>query len=349
MAAGLARIPDARSRRREPRSASGREAASPVDSPAGRAFDLLTDVMDQVRLEGTIYFRTVCNGGYAIRIAQRARTPFYAIQEGEGELRLLESGEVCKLVAGDLVLLPNAAPHVIGSGADVPVLDLDDWRALHPKDAQGTVYALRGNGPLTRVTGGFFDIDTLRVNPLMQALPPVIHLKGSDAAVQRWLAPTLDFIHAEMDAGMQGAQTVLRRMADVLFIQAVRAYATQHGCVSGWLRGLSDRRIGQALMTLHARYAEPWTLESLAREVGMSRTLLAVQFKELVGESPINYLTRWRITRAANRLRSERVSLDRVAEGVGYTSDAVFSKAFRRITGVAPGRFRREHVAAPTA
>jgi len=229
------------------------------------------------------------------------------------------------------------------------VLDLDDWRALHPKDAQGTVYALRGNGPLTRVTGGFFDIDTLRVNPLMQALPPVIHLKGSDAAVQRWLAPTLDFIHAEMDAGMQGAQTVLRRMADVLFIQAVRAYATQHGCVSGWLRGLSDRRIGQALMTLHARYAEPWTLESLAREVGMSRTLLAVQFKELVGESPINYLTRWRITRAANRLRSERVSLDRVAEGVGYTSDAVFSKAFRRITGVAPGRFRREHVAAPTA
>ncbi len=99
-------------------------------------------------------------------------------------------------------------------------------------------------------------------------------------------------------------------------------------------------------MTLHARYAEPWTLESLAREVGMSRTLLAVQFKELVGESPISYLTRWRIMRAANRLRSERVSLDRIAESVGYTSDAVFSKAFRRVTGVAPGRFRREHVMA---
>ena len=98
----------------------------------------------------------------------------------------------------------------------------------------------------------------------------------------------------------------MRRMADVLFIQAVRAYAAQNGCVAGWLRALSDRRIGQALMTLHARYAEPWTLESLAREVGMSRTLLAVQFKELVGESPISYLTRWRIMRAANRLRSER-------------------------------------------
>jgi AraC-like DNA-binding protein len=322
---------------------------APVAVPPDRPFDLLSDVMDQVRLEGTIYFRTVCNGAYAIRIAQRARTPFYAVQEGEGEIRLLDSGEVHHAVAGDLVLLPNAAPHVIGSGADVPVLDLEDWKVMHPKDAQGTVYALQGNGPITRVTGGFFDIDTLRVNPLMRALPPVIHLKGNDAAVRRWLTPTLEFIHAEMDAGMQGAQTVLRRMADVLFIQAVRAYAAQHGCVAGWLRGLSDRRIGQALMTLHARFAEPWTLDALAHEVGMSRTLLAVQFKELVGESPISYLTRWRITRAANRLRSERVSLDRVAESVGYTSDAVFSKAFRRITGVAPGRFRREHVTATQA
>lgn len=321
----------------------------PDAAQARRPFDLLTDVMDQVHLEGTIYFRTVCNGAYGIRIARRARTPFYALQEGAAELRLLDSNEVFHVGAGDLVLLPNGAPHVIGSGGDAPVLDLHDWMALHPMDAQGTVYALRGNGPVNRVTGGFFDIDTLRVNPLMRALPPVIHLKASDAAVQRWLAPTLDFIHAEMDAGMQGAQTVLRRMADVLFIQAVRAYAAQNGCVAGWLRGLSDRRIGQALMTLHARYAEPWTLESLAREVGMSRTLLAVQFKELVGESPISYLTRWRVMRAANRLRNERVSLDRVAESVGYTSDAVFSKAFRRITGVAPGRFRREHVVAASA
>jgi AraC-like DNA-binding protein len=333
--------PGTQARRRNEAALVDVEATSTM-----RSFDLLTDVMDQVRLEGTIYFRTVCNGAYGIRIAQRARTPFYAIQEGEGEIRLLGSGEVYHAVAGDLVLLPNAAPHVIGSGADVPVLDLEDWKALHPRDAQGTVYALRGNGPITRVTGGFFDIDTLRINPLMQALPPVIHLKGSDAAVQRWLAPTLEFIHAELDAGMQGAQTVLRRMADVLFIQAVRAYALQHGCAASWLRGLSDRRIGQALMLLHARYAEPWTLEALAHEVGMSRTLLAVQFKELVGESPISYLTRWRVMRAANRLRSERVSLDRVAESVGYTSDAVFSKAFRRITGVAPGRFRREQAGA---
>ena len=214
------------------------EAPAPVPEQGvqpQRPFDLLTDVMDQVRLESTVYFRTVCNGAYGIRIAKRERTPFYAIQEGEAEIRL-DSGKIYHASAGDLLLLPNAAPHVIGSGTDVPVLDLQDWIALHPMDRTGTVLALRGNGPITRVTGGFFDIDALRINPLFGALPEVIHLKATDAGVQRWLTPTIDFIHAELDAGMQGAQTVLRRMADVLFIQAVRAYAAQHTCPASWLR-----------------------------------------------------------------------------------------------------------------
>ncbi len=102
-------------------------------------------------------------------------------------------------------------------------------------------------------------------------------------------------------------------------------------------------------MVLHERYAEPWTLAALAREVGTSRTALAVRFKELVGEAPMAYLTRWRITQAANQLRSERTSLARVAEGVGYQSDAVFSKAFRRVTGHSPGRYRRLSAVAGTA
>jgi AraC-like DNA-binding protein len=308
-------------------------------------FDILTDVMDQVRLDGTLYFRTVCNGAYAIEIARQGRTPFYAVQEGECELKLQRTGEVYRAVAGDFLLLPNAAPHLIGSGQVAPVLTLEQWVLLHPMDDKGRVFALSGNGPLTRVTGGFFDTEPVRINPLLQALPAVIHLRGSDAAVQRWLTPTLDFIHVELDHGHHGAQTVLRRLADVLFIQAVRAYAAQQGVAASWLRGLSDRRVARVLSLLHRRFAEDWTLESLAREVGMSRTSLAVQFKALVGESPMSYLTRWRITRAANLLRSDSLSLTQVAESVGYSSDTVFAKAFRRVTGVAPGRYRREPLA----
>jgi AraC-like DNA-binding protein len=153
---------------------------------------------------------------------------------------------------------------------------------------------------------------------------------------------TLAFIDAEIASDQQGARTVLRRMADVLFIQAVRAYiGGQDRRTRGWLRGLTDRRIARALAAIHEHFAEPWTLDALAREAGMSRTAFAVTFKELVGESPMAYLQRWRVLRAANALRTDGLSLARAAEAVGYQSDVVFAKAFKRVTGESPGRYRR--------
>jgi AraC-like DNA-binding protein len=168
----------------------------------------------------------------------------------------------------------------------------------------------------------------------------VIHLRGDDPRVRESLAPTLRLVEAEIAAGSLGARAVLRRLADVLFIQAVRLHGDDSNPAAGWLRGLADARVGRALALLHERYAESWTLESLAREVGASRTLLAVRFRELVGEPPMAYLTRWRITRAANLLHGVRQPLARIAEQVGYQSDAVFSKAFRRVTGRTPREWR---------
>ena len=325
------------------RSERPRRSASSV----GRAvphFDVLSDVMEQVRLEGTVYFSAELHAPWGIAVERRGRAPFYAITEGHFELAI--GRRVLKVEAGDFLLLPNAAPHVARSARDARVVPFDDWLSTHPMDARGaTVHA--GSGAITRVTGGFFSTGAAQLNPLFAALPPLIHLKGSDPQVAHWLAPTLAFIHAEIAAGEQGARTVLRRLADVLFIQTVRAYAQRRGTAASWLRGLADPRIARALTLIHARYAEPWTLDALSREAGLSRTLLAVQFKALVGESPMGYLTRWRVTRAANRLRSERVNLDRLADEVGYASVTVFSKAFRRVTGMAPGRWRRSEFAPP--
>ena len=312
------------------------------------AFDVLTDVMEQVRLEGTVYFGAELHAPWGISIVRSGRAPFYAITEGGCEIQVGKRGPVRRVHAGDFVLIPNAAPHVVRSGRDARVLPFDTWLQTHPMDRRGGTRH-PGPGATTRVTGGFFSVDPLRTNPLFGALPSLIHLRGSDERVRQWLEPTLRLIDAEIGSGLQGANTVLRRLADVLFIQAVRVYAGGDPDAAGWLRGLADARVGRALMLLHERYAEPWTLDALAKKVGTSRTLLAVRFRELVGEPPMAYLTRWRITRAANLLRAQRVPLARVAETVGYQSDAVFSKAFRRVTGHAPGVWRRAAVDAPAS
>jgi AraC-like DNA-binding protein len=317
-----------------------RSERRPPAAPAALPFDVLTDVMEQVRLEGTVYFSAELRAPWGISIVRSGRAPFYAVTAGECELQVGRRGAVRRVRAGDFVLLPSAAPHVVRSGKEALVVPFDSWLQAHPIDRRGATRHA-GPGAATTVTGGFFSVDPLRINPLFGALPPLIHLRGDDARVRESLAPTLRLIEREIAAGALGARTVLRRLADVLFIQAVRLHADDGNASAGWLRGLAEPRVGRALTLLHERYAEPWTLESLAREAGTSRTLLAVRFRELVGEPPMAYLTRWRITRAANLLHGARRPLARIAEQVGYRSDAVFSKAFRRVTGHAPREWRR--------
>lgn len=330
-----------------------RKTVAPLDAgaePSGARdaaqFDVLSDVMEQVRLEGTVYFSAELHAPWGIAVERKGRAPFYVVTEGSCELRLLPRGPLHVLRAGDLALLPNGAPHLARSDRDAAAQPFDDWLAAHPLDAQHRT-GQPGRGRVTRVTGGFFSSDVAHINPLLAALPPLILLRGDDPQVRRWLAPTLAFIDAEIAQGRQGARTVLSRLADVLFIQALRVHAARDGELASWVRGLADPRIARALALLHEHYAQPWTLATLAQACGMSRTLLATRFSALVGESPISYLTRWRVTRAANRLRTENVDLERLADSVGYASVAVFSKAFRRVTGLPPGRWRRASFAPP--
>jgi AraC-like DNA-binding protein len=312
----------------------------PVD-PAPPPFDLLTDLMEQVRLEGTVYFHVELHAPWGLEIAREGRSPFYFVSQGRAELRVRGLRGVRVIEAGDFVLLPRGAAHTVRSGPDALLVGFDDFLATHPMDARGQV-RLGGRGPATLVTGGFFSCDALRANPLFAALPELIHLKGGSPEMQEWLAPTLAFIEAERAHPAQGGRTVLRRLADVLFIQAVRAVLAQSRTdTSGWLRGLSDARVARALALLHEGYQQPWTLDSLARASGISRTLLAVRFRELVGEPPMRYLERWRTTRAASLLRETRLPVGLVGAEVGYGSEAVFAKAFKRVHGVPPGRYRR--------
>jgi AraC-like DNA-binding protein len=313
-------------------------------------FDVLTDVLEQVRLAGTVYFSAELRAPWAVSVRPEGRAPFYVVTRGGCLLEVDGEPEARTLATGDLALLPRGHAHVIRSGPKVPPLPFGRFVKEHPMDERGFVRCDGGKGPTSTIVGGFFLSQELEATPLLSALPAVVHLRAEDRHVASWLEPTLRFIGVEMGSGMHGSRSVLNRLADILFIQAVRAFLSMGEPIhAGWLKGLSDAHVARALALIHEHFAKPWTLGRLARTVGISRTVLAVRFRTLVGTSPIAYLTRWRMLQAVKLLREPRAGMAEVAEKVGYTSEAAFAKAFKRTLKQTPGEIRRSAARPPGA
>ena len=198
-----------------------------------------------------------------------------------------------------------------------------------------------GGGIATTIIGGKFTFDRAQSKPLTDLLPALVHIRA-DAAERTPLQQTLQLLASEAAQSSVGSQLVLKRLADVLLIQVIRAHVASGACQrTGWLHALTDQQIGKALRSMHERIEHPWTVAALASEAGMSRSAFAVRFKEIVGETPLEYLTRWRMYRAAVLLREGEKKLIDIAHSIGYDSDGAFTKTFKRIVGVTPGEYRR--------
>jgi transcriptional regulator GlxA family with amidase domain len=188
----------------------------------------------------------------------------------------------------------------------------------------------------------------MSVKPLKRLLPELILIKA-DQAQSLALHSTLQLLASEMAEPAPGSEVMVNRLADILFIQCVRAHiaASSESCKTGWLRATFDPKIGAALKAMHERVENPWTVETLAAAAGMSRSAFALRFKELLGETPLEYLTNWRMYKATGLMQKNDMKLFEVAKSVGYDSDAAFSKAFKRVLSVAPRDFRRSAREAP--
>ncbi|RKT54337.1 AraC family transcriptional regulator [Saccharothrix australiensis] len=198
-----------------------------------------------------------------------------------------------------------------------------------------------GNGPLTEIVSARLALDSGVTEPLLRALPPVLRFDLDDSADDA-LRSTFRLLELERSFPGFGSGFIMSRLAEALFVYALRTYVSSSATAPhGWLAALSDPRLAPALRELHTDIAHPWTVKELASRAGMSRAAFAAAFKQKTGDSPINHLTCWRMHRAKRLLRDTQLSLGQIARTIGYDTDAAFSRAFRRVEGVAPGTWRR--------
>lgn len=301
--------------------------------------DALSEVLDTIHLRSALYCRAELCAPWGVRIGSKGRAKFHVVIEGGCWLEV-DGGEApLRLAAGDFVVLPQGTGHTLRDARATPALPLEDLLATLPLDQKNDV-RYGGGGVRTTLLCGYFPVDGAQTNPLLRALPPVIHIQNEAGRAVPWLEATLKFITCESQGGRPGAQTILTRLSDILFIQAVRAHvASLSGCEGGWLRAAADPQIGAALCLVHRHPERPWTVGTLAAAAAMSRSSFAARFRDLAGEPPLRYVTRWRMHRAAELLRSGN-TMTFIAEAVGYASEAAFSKAFKSWTGTAPGSYR---------
>ncbi len=320
--------------------------------------DLLADVLAGLRLESTVFCHAALSAPWGFSKDALAGAPFHAVTEGRAWVRIEGAPEALELGAGDLVVLPHGHAHTL---AGSPEAETTSFTALLGargaelwKPGQRCAGPVRlvhgGGGAATALVSGVFAFADRRRNPLVAALPDVLLVRGSEGQGVPWLDTTLRYLAAEAQDAQPGAAAVSARLADILFIQAVRAHLAGQGASGsaqpqGWLRGMGDPQVGRALALIHASPAEPWTVASLAQAVGLSRSGFAARFRQLVGRGAIDYLAEWRMHEAAGRMASGGAgSLAQVAADAGYASDVAFRKAFKRRLGMAPAAYRRASV-----
>jgi AraC-like DNA-binding protein len=330
--------------------------------------DPLSEILRTVRLTGAVFFlwdvswpfATPVPGGRAIApvILPGAQqiVSYHVVTQGACWGALV-GGPPVRLAAGDILFIPRGDPYVIASSAQLcadarvgtePALGF--FRQMAAGALPFTVVEGGGGDVSSHLVCGFLGCDTRPFNPALAALPPLVHLRPPPDPSHERLQSLIDYTLAEAREPRAGSRCVLVRLAELIFVEAVRRclaeVPTEPG---GWLAGLRDPVVGRALRLLHQKPTAAWTLETLAREAGVSRSRLAECFTRLVGQPPMLYLTRWRLQLAARMLADGAGKVAAVAREVGYESEAAFSRAFKRFTGVAPARWRQEATGATSA
>ena len=303
----------------------------------------LDDVLELLRVRGTMMANVRARGAWGISLPPVPRATLHAVTAGACWVRV-KGQPPREQLPGDVVILPTGMAHILASASAGPTRTWTKVVAGQARNpAHECVFEGPGGGSSTHVICAGLTYDHAVAQPLLSLMPPVLFLSGQDMPDGSPVQATLRVLRHELAARTSGSATVIDRLVDVLFVHVIRAWLGTEDCTgASWLQALRDPIIGRALSVLHADPAAPWTIESLAREVSLSRATLTRRFSKLVGEAPLSYLTRWRMELAARHLRETSDAVSTIARRVGYTSEFAFSRAFTRMRGLPPGRYRAE-------
>jgi AraC-like DNA-binding protein len=314
--------------------------------------DVLSEVLRAVKLDGALFYNAEFSAPWAARsIDARTVTSylsphsqhviiFHLMTEGRGYAYVEGDHRPIPLNAGDILVVPHGDAHILGNGPSVT--PVDRAQVLEQVLSQGLkVSRMGGGGETTKFVCGYMACEPHLSRVFLGGLPPILKVSIRDDASGQWLVNSIRYSVDNVDPSRPGDETVLAKLSEVLFVETLRRYiALLPGEQTGWLAGVRDPEVGKALALLHRKPAHPWTIASLTNELGISRTVLAERFRRYLSETPMAYLTRWRLQLGAQLLTSTSSSVAQIAAEVGYESEASFNRAFKREFSLPPARFR---------
>ena len=298
-----------------------------VSDRPDRTTDGMSAILGRLGLKAEVFMQADLCGQWAMDTSGHRKVPFHLVEQGTGWLHTAGS-EPRMLGGGDFVVFPHDAPHCIASGPEPPSPDI-----VNRIPASGA-------GRVTSLLCGFFGFGNRNAWPLLDSLPQAVVLDLKEGGRHHSAFPLVQLMIAELTLDQPGKTAALNELAYLLFIQVLRMQFGA-GSDTGLLAALADRQIGRALNLLHGDFRRDWTVAELARESGMSRSVLSEKFVRMVGKPPMRYLAEWRMQEASDMLRTTDAAIATIAENVGYSSEMAFRKAFRKITGETPGKVRR--------
>lgn len=322
-----------------PQNAETEKAETPSLQPgpgSGQRMDPLSEVLALLKPQSLVSGGFMVPGDMAIYFPKHQGVKCYAMLAGQCWLVVEGIPDPILLNAGDCFILPRGLPFQLTTDLSLkPVLYTDACvRHGMRSDASEVAEGARS------IAGGFFRFTGGHAEMLLHSLPPVVHIRReSDKAAMRW---SLERMREELSDPQPGGSLIAQQLAYMMLIQALRLYLTDAASAGhGWLSALADKHMSLAIASMHDDPGYPWTLQSLAERVGMSRSVFALRFRETVGATPMEYLTRWRMLLAADRLQNSRDGLSAIAQSLGYESESAFGKAFRRVMGCSPRQYTR--------